>query len=170
MEIGQKLRNKRLEYGFSQEVLAEKIGVSRQTISSWENDRSYPDIGSILKLSDLYEISLDELLKEDEKMRKHMEESASLTNKWYALLMDLAVSMIPISMLLSHWNYQEAAVVTKSIGLALLAILFFAGKKLYNWKTSQVVVLMVLWGIFELSELTGALLIGDFASTYHGYF
>lgn len=62
MEIGQKLKSARVEAGLTQETVAEKIGVSRQTISNWENNRYYPDIISVISLSDLYSISLDELL------------------------------------------------------------------------------------------------------------
>lgn len=75
MEIGSKLKNSRSKAGLTQEAIAEKIGVSRQTISNWENNKSYPDIVSLINLSDLYSISLDELLKEDKKMIKHLEES-----------------------------------------------------------------------------------------------
>lgn len=99
MEIGQKLKTKRTEAGLSQEALAERIGVSRQTISSWENNRSYPDIGSILKLSDLYDVSLDELLKEDENMRKHVEETAKLPQKTWNLLFELAILLLPFGAL-----------------------------------------------------------------------
>lgn len=66
--ISDKLRGYRLEKGLSQEQLAEKIGVSRQTISNWENDRRVPDIYSLVALSDLYSISLDELIKGDGKV------------------------------------------------------------------------------------------------------
>lgn len=66
--ISEKLRSYRLEFGLSQEQLAEKIGVSRQTISNWENDRRVPDIYSLVSLSDLYGISLDELIKGDVKV------------------------------------------------------------------------------------------------------
>lgn len=75
MEIGEKLRRARQERALTQEELAHRLGVSRQTISSWENDRSYPDIGSIISLSDLYAISLDELLKEDSRMIHYLTES-----------------------------------------------------------------------------------------------
>ena len=54
--------------------MLKKIGVSRQTISNWENNRSFPDIVSVIGLSDLYSVSLDELLKEDKKMIKYLEE------------------------------------------------------------------------------------------------
>ena len=59
MEIGEKLREARVAAGQTQEKVAETIGVSRQTISNWENNRSYPDIISELSLSDLYHVSLD---------------------------------------------------------------------------------------------------------------
>ena len=68
MEIGQKLKNARTASGLTQELVAEKLGVSRQTISNWENEKSYPDIVSVIALSDLYSISLDDLLKGDQNM------------------------------------------------------------------------------------------------------
>lgn len=77
MEIGKKLREARSEKGMTQEALAERLGVSRQTISSWENNRSYPDIVSLITLSGLYGLSLDELLKGDRKMVEHLEESTN---------------------------------------------------------------------------------------------
>lgn len=80
MEIGAKLREARLKEGLTQEYVAEAIQVSRQTISNWENERFYPDIVSVIKLSDLYHISLDQLLKGDEKMMEHLEVSTDTVN------------------------------------------------------------------------------------------
>lgn len=77
MEIGNKLKGSRTQAGLTQENVAEKLGVSRQTISNWENNKSYPDIISVITLSDLYSISLDELLKEDKKMIKYLDESTN---------------------------------------------------------------------------------------------
>ena len=64
MDIGTKIRNARSDAGLTQEKAAEALGVSRQTISNWENGRTYPDIVSVIKMSDLYSVSLDRLLKE----------------------------------------------------------------------------------------------------------
>ena len=58
MEIGKKLKEARLNKELTQEVIAEKLNVSRQTISNWENEKSYPDIISVIELSNLYSISL----------------------------------------------------------------------------------------------------------------
>lgn len=70
MEIGSKLKKARMEKGFTQEQTADALGVSRQTISNWENNKSYPDIISVIKMSEIYSISLDHLLKEDGSMNK----------------------------------------------------------------------------------------------------
>lgn len=67
MEIGSKLKEARMRTDFTQEKVSEAIGVSRQTISNWENEKSYPDIVSVIKLSDLYDVSLDYLLKGKER-------------------------------------------------------------------------------------------------------
>ena len=73
MQIGIKLKSARANVGLTQEKVSEEIQVSRQTISNWENERCYPDIMSIIKLSDLYNISLDDLLKGDTEMIKHLD-------------------------------------------------------------------------------------------------
>ena len=74
MEIGSKLKNARNEKGMSQEQAAEILGVSRQTISNWENNKSYPDIISVIKMSDTYSVSLDHLLKEEKSMNQTYQE------------------------------------------------------------------------------------------------
>lgn len=68
MEIGGKLKAARQAAKLTQEQVAERLGVSRQTVSNWETGKTYPDIVSVVKLSDLYDISLDRLLKEEEPM------------------------------------------------------------------------------------------------------
>ena len=61
MEIGKKLKEARINSGLTQEQVAEDIKVTRQTISNWENERSYPDIMNVIDLSNLYSLSLDDL-------------------------------------------------------------------------------------------------------------
>lgn len=81
MEIGSMIKNARNQAMLTQEQAAEVLGVSRQTISNWENGRSYPDIVSVIKMSDLYSVSLDHLLKEETSMkqtyREFLEESTN---------------------------------------------------------------------------------------------
>lgn len=63
MDIGSKIKQARIHAGLTQEQAAQALGVSRQTVSNWENSKTYPDIVSVVKMSDLYAISLDLLLK-----------------------------------------------------------------------------------------------------------
>ena len=66
MEIGNKINQLRKLSGMTQEQLAEKLNVSRQTISKWESDSTSPDLESIVKISRIFHVSLDDLLKEAE--------------------------------------------------------------------------------------------------------
>lgn len=73
MEIGKQIKKYRTENKFSQEELSEKIFVSRQTISNWENNKNYPDVKSLLLLSSLFNVSLDTLIKGDlEEMKEQI--------------------------------------------------------------------------------------------------
>ncbi|KKY01343.1 XRE family transcriptional regulator [Paraclostridium benzoelyticum] len=94
MEIGNKLKKSRLESKLTQENVAEEIQVSRQTISNWENEKSYPDIISVIKLSDLYNVSLDELLKGDSEMIKHLDESTNIVSSNKKLLIAFGINII----------------------------------------------------------------------------
>ncbi len=60
--LGTKLADLRKRHGYSQEVLAEKMGVSRQAVSKWERGESSPDTDTLIELAKLYEVSLDELV------------------------------------------------------------------------------------------------------------
>ena len=71
MEIGNQIKKHRTRLKWSQEQLAENAYVSRQTISNWENGKSYPDIHSLLILGKLFNISLDELVKGDVETMKN---------------------------------------------------------------------------------------------------
>ena len=73
MDIGTKLQRARLQSKLTQEQVAESLGVSRQTISNWENEKTYPDIISVIKMSDLYAVSLDHLLKEEQPMSNYID-------------------------------------------------------------------------------------------------
>ena len=73
MRISDKIKNARIQKGYTQEHVAENLLVSRQTISNWENGKSLPDIISIIWMSELYELSLDELMKGDKALLKKIE-------------------------------------------------------------------------------------------------
>ena len=100
MKIGKQIKKYRTEMELSQDELAEKIFVSRQTISNWENNKNYPDVKSLLLLSSLFSVSLDILVKGDlEEMKEKIKsedikEFNHLSNIFTMLL--LATILLPI--------------------------------------------------------------------------
>ena len=128
MDIGTKLRDARVNAGLTQERVAGDIEVSRQTISNWENEKSYPDIISVIRLSDLYNISLDELLKGDEKMMVHLEESTNVVNSNRKLITAIGVNIFLLILfilfngLIAKNNYLIAG--SASVGVISTCILF----------------------------------------------
>lgn len=80
MSFGNNLFQARKKVGLSQETIAEKLGVSRQTISKWETDETIPDIYQSKKLAKLYHLSLDELIEFDADV-KEIEQIIKNTNE-----------------------------------------------------------------------------------------
>ena len=77
MTLGEKLYTLRTKQNMTQEQLAEKLQVSRQSISKWESDATRPDLEKLKFLAEFYQVSLDQLL--DENMDIFAEESSDLT-------------------------------------------------------------------------------------------
>jgi len=131
MEIEKKLKDAREKAGLTQEQVAEAIFVSRQTISNWENGKSLPDITSVISLSNIYNISVDELLKGDQKLQKKIEKDANnaRTNKRVIIvtaiitLVVLAVYLVSIFVGGAFYDFCKGAIiwVLLGIGIAFLA-------------------------------------------------
>ena len=110
MKLGEQIKKYRTELSLSQEELAEKLFVSRQSISNWENDRTYPDIKSLLLLSEVFSVSLDQLVKGDVEMMKNeineqervkfQKESAILAVFFIAIL----ILPIPLAKFAGWWG------------------------------------------------------------------
>lgn len=103
MELGKQIKNYRMTFNYSQEQLAEKTFVSRQTISNWETSKSYPDIQSLLLLSSIFGTSLDELVKGDlQVMKNELQNNKSnrrmMLYSWIMVISFLvtAISMGPV--------------------------------------------------------------------------
>lgn len=69
MELANQLKIHRLNNGYSQIEVANKLNLSRQSISKWENGRGYPDIDNLILLSELYKVSIDELIRENQVLQ-----------------------------------------------------------------------------------------------------
>lgn len=88
MTTGQRLLALRTRAGLSQEALAERLGVSRQSISKWETDGSIPDLDNLVRLSEIFGVTLDALVKgsaEDQQMLRDNQAAASLLHRLQAL-------------------------------------------------------------------------------------
>lgn len=117
MDIGLKIKNARIKTNLTQEQVAEALGVSRQTISNWENGKTYPDIISVIKMSDLYDISLDHLLKEKEEASMSnyldfLEESTNTVkskNKLAKLILVLTYLVIWAVSLVVFWFFTSSS-------------------------------------------------------------
>ena len=118
MDVGERIKKYREKQNLSQDELALKIFVSRQTISNWETNKSYPDIKSLIMLSNIFNVSLDDLVKGDiEKMRKSVtQEEIKKFNKLGTIftleLIVLVISAYPLFKL------------TKYIGVIIWGIVF----------------------------------------------
>jgi len=107
MNISKQLKNYRKEFNISQETLAEVIHVSRQTISNWENDKSYPDLQSLILLSDYFKVSLDELVKGD-VVKMKTELKMSEINKlatWMVIGFILMIVTLPLGIKFSPYLF-----------------------------------------------------------------
>lgn len=123
MEIGRQIKKYRLESGLSQDELAEKIFVTRQTISNWENDKNYPDIKSLLLLSSLFDISLDILVKGDlEEMKEQIKKEQIKAEDIEKLNHDGAI--FGILLLVVIVSAVPLAIFLDFIGMGIWALLF----------------------------------------------
>lgn len=86
MIISKMLKEKRSEYELTQEQLSEKIFVSRKTISNWETGKTTPDIDSLIRLADLFNLSLDNLLLEGSDIVENIKkiEAAKAAKKYFS--------------------------------------------------------------------------------------
>ena len=109
MELGKQIKMHRQEAHLSQEELANRVYVSRQTISNWENDKSYPDVNSLVLLSEIFQISLDNLIKGDIEVMKdviqkeEIEKMNRYGKSYTIMLIATAVSAAPLFMWLGFW-------------------------------------------------------------------
>ncbi|CRH17950.1 XRE family transcriptional regulator [Carnobacterium maltaromaticum] len=108
MKLDKQIQSKRKNLNLSQEALADKIFVSRQTISNWENGRSYPDIQNLLLLSAIFDVTLDELVKGDIEVMKKKVSSSKMDKYTIIMISFILLSMLSIGPSLylpSYWAF-----------------------------------------------------------------
>ncbi len=134
MKLAHQVKQRRQALGISQEELAERVYVTRQTVSNWENGKSYPDIGSLIRLSDLFGVSLDTLIKGDlEEMKERINEADRKkfdrdSAIYTGLLIAAIVSAVPLAYFL-RW-------VGAAIWLVLAGVMFYFSLRVEKQKKS----------------------------------
>ncbi len=134
MDIGLKIKKLREQQKISQEELALKIFVSRQTISNWETNKSCPDVKSLITLSDIFNVSLDNFIKDDIKEMREVVEKATIKNfnvisvVFLIELIVVAVSAYPL--------FSIKGNIGIIIWLCLFAITLYTASKIEKFKKS----------------------------------
>lgn len=132
MEVGERLKVRRNELHLTQDQVAESLGITRQTMSSWENGRSYPDIERVIRLSELYALSLDELLKGDQKMVRHLQENTVVNHflKLFIGMLLINVALMVILMLVHSMSETLLFIIFALIGLNTMSLFYLIIKKI----------------------------------------
>lgn len=129
MKFGERLQQSRINLNLTQQDIANEMHVSRQTISSWERGNSYPDINSLVNLSDYYQVSLDVLLKEDSGMKEYLEKKE----------VEKSIKPIIISLLI--------------IDLLFLLLLILQGLRVIQLNSQAVTILFIFGGLNAIGLL-----------------
>lgn len=144
MELNAQIKKYRMKLNLSQEELAEKIYVTRQTISNWENEKSYPDIHSLLLLDSLFNVSLDKLIKGDiEIMKEIVNEQEIKELKRYSTVFTVHLMLlILLAVPLFIWLEYYAFII---FGIFFVITMFWAFKvekikKKYNVQTYKEII------------------------------
>ena len=132
MEIGARIKEHRRTAGMSQDDLAARVYVSRQTISSWENNKTYPDVQSLLLLSEIFDATVDSLIKGDvETMNATIERDSTIMKRLsyvmlgFLLLMIACLVWICVQVFVWDWALEQT-VPTFVLALVLWGIAMFA--------------------------------------------
>lgn len=116
MKFNEKLLKLRKEKGYSQEELAQMLGVSRQAISKWEVSDSYPEIENVLEISKLFQVSTDYLLNDQQEEMNVLKEESE--KKHYGFLLGVIISVIGLIFSAMGW-YENQTFREISIGIII---------------------------------------------------
>lgn len=150
MTLGQKLKALLKENHMTQEDLAERLEVSRQAVGKWVNDKGIPEVGKLVRISDLFGVSTDYLLKEGYEERNLLKEPSSPDSGYY-------VSQEMLEGYLSY-SRQNVKQLTGGISLFMLSNIFdyFAYNNMIvsflYWFTMIVGIIIVIWHFFQTRQ------------------
>lgn len=184
MEFGVRLKQARQDKNLTQENVAQELNVSRQTISSWENERSYPDIDSLIRLSDFYHLSLDQLLKEDTGMKEEIQKKEQLAKVNKMWLGSYLVNLLVVIGILLYLTGNPLFEMGTGIKIVMILLVFMnmvpllytsqekqrlSGKTSWKEKEAKTVVLKVLIGLIMIALVVGLLVYSFHLNQWHIY-
>ena len=116
MQLGQMIVKLRKEQGLTQETFAKKFNVTRQTVSNWENEKSYPDLHTLVKISDEFHLSLDILLKGNPTMVNDIDKKVKKHTLYKGIILGLILIIAVLSSVIYLTNKTISDVAKDSIG------------------------------------------------------
>lgn len=135
MDIGLQIKKFREQQKISQEELALKIFVSRQTISNWETNKSCPDVKSLITLSNIFNVSLDNFIKEDIKEMREIVEKATI-KKFNVISVVFLIELIVVA-ISAYPLFNIKGNIGIIIWLCLFAITLYTASKIEKFKKSH---------------------------------
>lgn len=165
MRIGEQLQNQRKLNGMSQDELADELHISRQSISKWENGKSLPSFSNVVAISDLFDISLDELIKGDSELMDQFEANEPKISKtWMIVIISFTIAII-IMGILRFFRISDDRIDTLFSVPEIIAFGFLMYN--INWKkfNKGISKKLIFWGIIWLG-LYLIPIINDFIASF----
>lgn len=135
MEIGKIIKEERTKKNLTQEELANDFFVSRQLISKWENGKSYPDLEQLVKLSDFFNLSLDDMLRGDKKMTAKL--NVNIKRKTFLSLLTASVALIAIFVSYFFWTQQPIQLTPDDLEVVSISSNKVAEKNVFHSDTRK---------------------------------
>lgn len=161
MKIGPALKDGREANHLTQEIVSEKLFVTRQTISNWETNRSYPDLDRLVQLCDLYHLSLDDILRGDSDIMEHFKEQEKLSNRTRLIIQVsywLNIILLIVTLVMTPLHTPFRAIF--SVGLMLNIIYLFGtcgGFELKRYSKFEIILIallsVILMGFLDLKSI-----------------
>lgn len=137
MSLGEKIKAMRQQSSLSQEQLAEKLHVSRQAITKWETGKGIPDIANLIAISDEFDLSLDELIKDDIAVKKKIISDSS-SKKWHILVIVYLAAIVAyiIYFAICHRIFMIGFLIA-TLFMLFYEVRIFVKEKIYRQNNEQ---------------------------------
>lgn len=142
MNLGQRLKAIRAEQGLSQEQVAEKLSVTRQTVANWEKGKTIPDIRQAQVLAKLYGVHVTDLLDNTED-----EQTSPPSTRQWNLLFESAILLFPFGSLVAYWGLGWLGLILRITGMVMLPPLWVARYKQFGMPREDMRKSLTGWGL-----------------------